>query len=106
MRIFISVFLAFLCTVKLNAQQPWQLAKDEDGIKVYVGGVSNSDYYAFKAVMSVKTTEKEFITILKDVGKYTEWFAFTASTRLVAQSDYEQSFFMETDYPWPFQMNV
>ncbi|TAE26143.1 MAG: hypothetical protein EAZ92_11210 [Candidatus Kapaibacterium sp.] len=102
MKTFILIFLALLSIEKLTAQQTWKLAKDEDGIKVVVSEVSNSEYYAFKAIMSVKTTEAEIIKKLKDVQKYPEWFAFTASTRLLAQSENEQSFFMETDYPWPF----
>ncbi len=102
MKTFILVFLTLVCIEKLNAQQTWKSAKDEDGIKVFVSEVSNSEYFAFKAVMSVKTTEAEIIKKLKDVPKYPEWFAFTASTRLISQSENEQSFFMETDYPWPF----
>lgn len=102
MKTFILVFLAIISIERLNAQQVWKLAKDEDGIKVFVSQVSNSEYYAFKAIMTVQKTEAEIIAILKDVKKYPEWFAFTASTRLISQSENEQSFFMETDYPWPF----
>ncbi len=102
MKTFLLIFLAIIGIGKLHAQQSWKSALDDDGIKVFVGEVSNSDYYAFKAIMSVKTTEAEVLKNLKDVNKYPEWFAFTASARLMSKSDTEQSFFMETDYPWPF----
>jgi len=36
------------------------------------------------------------------VNKYPEWFAFTASAKLINQITNEQLFFMETDYPWPY----
>ncbi len=99
--IFLFLMMA-TCLTELYAQDNWELATNEDGIKVYVGEVTNSDYYAFKAVMLVKTTETEIVKILKDVIKYPEWFAYSASTKLISQSVNEQFFFMETDYPWPY----
>jgi hypothetical protein len=87
---------------KSFGQEKWKLAKNEQGIKVYVGEIPNSDYFAFKAVMSVKSTENQVLKILKDVNKYIEWFAFTESVKLIKQSENEQFFEMETDYPWPF----
>jgi hypothetical protein len=58
---------------KLYAQDNWELVINENGITIYVGEVANNDYYAFKAIMSVKTTEDEVVKILKDINKYTEW---------------------------------
>jgi hypothetical protein len=85
-----------------SGQQTWKLAKKDQGIEVFVGAVPNSEYFAFKAIMSLKTTENEILKILKDVHKYPEWFAYTASTKLLKQLENEQYFLMETDYPWPF----
>ena len=56
----------------------------------------------FKAIMSVKATESEIIKVLKYVDGYPKWFAFTASTKLISRKTSEQTFFMETDYPWPY----
>jgi hypothetical protein len=88
--------------VESAMQETWKLAKEERGIKVYVAETPNSDYYAFKSVMTVKTTEQEILNILKDVNTYPEWFAFTASAKLLQRTEQEQFFAMETDYPWPF----
>lgn len=82
---------------KSFGQEKWKLAKNEQGIKVYVGEIPNSDYFAFKAVMSVKSTENQVLKILKDVNKYIEWFAFTESVKLIKQSENEQFFEMETE---------
>ena len=84
------------------AQETWELVKDEQGIQVFVAKVANSDFKAFKAVMSVKTTEDRVLEILKDVNKYPYWFAYTKSVKLIKQSENEQQFSMETDYPWPY----
>jgi hypothetical protein len=99
--ILLVLFVAFSIT-KSIAQETWQLVKDKDGIKVYVSKVTNSDYYAFKAIMSVRTTENKIVEILKDANKYSEWFAFTASAKLLSQTENEQIVFIETDYPWPY----
>jgi hypothetical protein len=88
--------------VKSFGQEKWKLAKNEQGIEVYVSKIPNSDYFAFKAVMSVKSTENQILKILKDVNRYSEWFAFTETVKLIKQSENEQFFEMETDYPWPF----
>jgi hypothetical protein len=102
MKYLIIALLLSVGAAESFAQGTWRLAKDEKGIKVYVGDVPNSDYHAFRAVMTVKTTEREVLNVLGDVNTYPEWFAFTASAKLLQRTEQEQSFFMETDYPWPF----
>jgi hypothetical protein len=102
MKYLVMGIMLFVGILKSFGQPTWELVKNEQGIKVYVGKVPDSDYFAFKAIMSVKTTENKILQILKDVSKYPEWFAFTESVKLINQAENEQSFAMETDYPWPF----
>lgn len=103
MRSLISLFACLSVFItKIAAQNNLKLAKDKDGIKVFVCSVDASEYYAFKAVMSVKSTENEILQILKDVGHYPEWFAFTSSVKLISKNEKGYQFFMETDYPWPY----
>jgi hypothetical protein len=102
MRLILLVLFVTMSITKSKAQEIWQLAKDKDGIKVYVSEVTNCDYYAFKAVMSVRTIESKIVEILKDANNYSDWFAFTASAKLISQTENEQIVFIETDYPWPF----
>jgi hypothetical protein len=102
MRVILLVLFVAISITESKAQEKWQIAKDKDGIKVYVSEVPNSNYYAFKAIMSVRTTESKIVDIFKDADKYSDWFAFTASTKLMSQTENEQMVFIETDYPWPF----
>jgi uncharacterized protein YktA (UPF0223 family) len=102
MKYLITALMLVVGILKSFGQQTWKLAKNEQGIKVYVGEILNSDYLAFKAVMSVKANENQILKTLKDVNKYIEWFAFTESVKLIKQTENEQFFAMETDYPWPF----
>lgn len=102
MKALIILIALCCCQTQTSSQNNWQLAKSKKGIKVYVRQVSSSDYYSFKAVMSVKSDEKEIIAILKDVANYPKWFAYTAAAKLISNSGNQQQFLMEIDYPWPF----
>jgi hypothetical protein len=98
--VFMIVILGSIA--KTYSQKNWQLAKDKEGIKVFVNKVSYSDYYVFKAIMTVRASKLEIVKVLKDVNNYPKWFAFTASSKLINQSTNEQYFLLETDYPWPY----
>ena len=102
MKVVAFLILTLVGITHSSAQEKWELAKNKNGISVYVSEVPGSRYYAFKAVMSVKSTEAAILKILRAVSNYPEWFAFTASAKLITQTTNEQEFFMETDYPWPF----
>lgn len=102
MKALVILMLISIGISTFNTDKKWMLAKNKNGIKVYVSETSGSNYYMFKAIMSVRAPGTEVITILKDVSNYPEWFAFTASSKLIKQSENEQFFFMETDYPWPY----
>jgi hypothetical protein len=102
MKIMVFMIVILASIAKTYSQKNWQLAKDKEGIKVFVNKVSNSDYCAFKAIMTVRASKIEIVKILKDVNTYPKWFAFTASAKLITQSTNEQDFLMETDYPWPY----
>ena len=84
MKVILLVLFVAISITKSNAQETWQLAKDKEGIKVYVSEFGNSDYYAFKAIMSVRTNESKIVEILKDANKYSDWFAFTALAKLMS----------------------
>ncbi|BDS11472.1 START domain-containing protein [Aureispira anguillae] len=102
MKIVALLIFTLVSIINIYAQDKWKLVKNKNEIKVYVSEISGSNYYAFKAVMTVKSTEAEIIEVLRNVSNYPEWFAFTASAKLIQQTTNEQIFFMETDYPWPF----
>jgi hypothetical protein len=92
----------FFSGIKIIAQQVFKLAKEKDGIRIWVGSVSGSSYFAFKAEMSLEASEADIVKILKDVRRYPDWFAFTSSVKLISQNETNHQFVLETDYPWPY----
>jgi hypothetical protein len=101
MNIFGSLFVAFL--MGNLWQNEWQLAKSKDGITVFTQQVHDSQYHGFRAVVCLKDSMNEILNVLRDVYKYPEWFAFTASVQFKQQVDNKLYFRMETDFPWPYQ---
>lgn len=102
MKVTVLLMLLSFGIFNSQLQEKWKLTKNDNGIKVYISKVPDSNYYAFKAIMFVKAEEIEIIQLLKDVNQYPEWFAYTSSTKLINRKNDEQEFFMETDYPWPY----
>lgn len=92
----------FFSGSKIIAQHNFNLIKEKDGIRVWVGPVSGSSYFAFKAEMSLAASEADIVKIIKDVRSYPNWFAFTASVKLISQNESSNQFVLETDYPWPY----
>ena len=102
MRYLTAVLFILIGYIPSYGQQKWKLAKSDHGIEVFTTEVINSKYVAFKATMSIKTTEQEVLKILKDLHKYPEWLAYTALVKDIQQTEFDQTFVMETDYPWPY----
>lgn len=100
MSIFIPTLWFFL--FQTHAEGDWKLAKKEDDIEVFTREVSDSKYLAFKASMIVEASANEILNILENVEAYPEWFAFTASCRLLNKKGDTKTIYMEIDYPWPY----
>jgi len=94
--------LLFVSITNLSAQYNFKLVKEKEGIRVWVGPVFESDYFAFKAEMSLACSESDIVKILKDVRNYPDWFAFTSAVKLISQDETNHQFVLETDYPWPY----
>lgn len=98
----LSMLVCAVIFTNCYTQDSWELVANKNDIRVFTKKVDGSDYLAFKAVMSIDFSEDEIIRILKNVGDYPNWFAFTASAKLIEQTETNRSFLMETDYPWPY----
>ncbi len=91
-----------MVSVSVTGQNDWALALNKDGIEIYVQETPGSDYYSFKAIMSVSHSEEDILNILKDVESYPDWFAYTSSVQLLYSTPEELQSIMETDFPWPY----
>ncbi|MBK8924452.1 MAG: hypothetical protein IPM74_00780 [Crocinitomicaceae bacterium] len=86
----------------LFADTDWELAKDEDGIKVYTREVDGWDVEEFKVISVFKAKRSTIYSTLIDVVKYPEWYPDIIESQLCKKvSDTEYYCYSKLDIPWP-----
>ena len=101
LRILASIFILIQTTVAY-AQTDWKLKNEKDGIKVYVGSVSDSKFKAIKVECELNTTLSQLVKALLDVKTCPEWVDHTKSCTLIKQvSPSELYYYSEINIPWP-----
>lgn len=83
------------------AQGDWSLAKDAEGIKVYVRNVANSPLREFKGEVQLKTTPESVVRVLRDADAFRKWMPDVAASELLKATDTEQFHYLENKAPWP-----
>lgn len=97
------ILLIFPFSSSCFAQEnPWEVAKNKDGIIVYTRETDASSIREFKAVTSIKASLKDVITILNKVEDYPNWMANCQHSKIVKKiSDNERIDYMQSVVPWP-----
>ena len=99
--LFCSISLVSITS--LFSQNNWKLVKNSEDIKVYVkDGNDEKGYVNIKAVTTTKGSVASFAKVMQDVSNYNKWMHAVEETFLVSQqSDFDFSYYMLTDFPWP-----
>lgn len=104
---YLSLFFALILIAgivkKPKAQEEnWVLEKNEDGIKVYLSEMKNSDFKAIKAEAVFEAAPSSAAAVLLDPASYTEWIFHCIESKLLKRiSPFELYYYTETDLPWP-----
>jgi len=77
----ISVFL--LCSLWLGAQTQWRLAKEKDGIKVFLPVKNNGTLQEFKVTGTIDKTPAQILAKLKDAKTYPLWIAQISDAKVI-----------------------
>jgi hypothetical protein len=85
-----------------SSQISWEIDKNKDDIIVYTKEEKDSDFKAFKAVMTVDASIAEIIEILKNANEYTKWYGYTKSSKILKQEQDVQYNYVETTFPLPY----
>jgi hypothetical protein len=72
--VFGAVCLIFIVTSILWASSDWEEAKDKKGIKVFTRSVEGVKLNEFKAECIVDAPVEVVYELIRDVGRYPEWF--------------------------------
>ena len=93
-----------LCFTPLYGQESWELAKDNDGVKVYTRTNEVMSFKEFKASMTVEAKVEDFVSVLFDVGGLTSWGYNISEARLLERpNDTIQIYYAVAKAPWPYK---
>lgn len=100
-------FLAAVTTVvspALAAEYPWELKKDEDGIRVSVRKVEDSPILEYKGTVTVDAKVEETTRFFEEDARMTEWFHNCTEARtLRTETPDQKTLYFVIDMPWPVQ---
>jgi hypothetical protein len=80
---WIAVVLSVFFAVNLHAEEPWKLAKDAEGIKVYTRPVPGSAANEFKGIAEIDAPIEVIVEVFKDIPSFTQWYGFCKEIKLL-----------------------
>lgn len=95
-----AALLALLLCSGVQADD-WQLAKDEDGIQVYLDQVPGSKYQRFRGVTQIKASVNTLIDLQENLRVACKWLYGCATMRLLDVEGDSTWVYLTTDLPWP-----
>jgi hypothetical protein len=83
------------------AQDGWSLAKDSEGIKVYVRAVPGSPLREFRGEVQLEATPDSVVRVLRDADAFRKWMPDVVISELIKATDSEQFHYLDYKAPWP-----
>ncbi|MBM3112225.1 lipid-binding protein [Pseudomonas sp. P66] len=81
--------------------EAWHLAKDEDGIQVYLDEVPGSKYQRFRGVTLIKASVRTLGDLQENLRVACKWLYGCASMRLLEVEGDSTWVYLTTELPWP-----
>jgi hypothetical protein len=87
----------------LAVLQPWELRKDQNGIKVYTRSLDSSALDEFRGVIEIDVPMQQVYYTIRDVDNWYQWVPNLVTGRLITRTENEQFHYTETKAPFPVQ---
>lgn len=108
MAVKFSKFYALLMSIPLgwniawaDSSLNWELAKDEQGIQVYLATVSGSKYKAYKGVTTIKSGLSALLLMQENADEFCQWL-YSCLAHQVLKTDGRISWtYTQFTAPWP-----
>lgn len=81
--------------------EAWHLAKDEDGIQVYLDDVPGSKYQRFRGVTLIKADVRTLSDLQENLRVACKWLYGCKSMRLLDVEGDSTWVYLTTELPWP-----
>jgi hypothetical protein len=86
------------------AEYPWELKKDENGIRVDVRKVEGSSILEYKGTVVVNVGLESAVRLFEEDGRMPEWFHQCSEARLIkASTPEDKALYFVISMPWPVQ---
>lgn len=83
------------------AKDNWTLAKDAEGIKVYVRDVDGSSLREFRGEVQLNASPEKVVGVLRDADAFRKWMPNVVASELLKSTDTDQFHYVEVRAPWP-----
>jgi hypothetical protein len=80
---WIAVMLTVLFAITLHAEEPWKLAKEAQGIKVFTRAVPGSAANEFKGIAEIDAPIEVIVEVFNDIPSFTQWYGFCKEIKLL-----------------------
>ncbi|MNZ12904.1 START domain protein [compost metagenome] len=92
--------LGLLAVSAVHAEE-WKLAKDEDGIKVYLSEVPGSRYKAYRGITTIKADIATLRALQEDVAGSCAWIHECREQKLLKLEGSQSWTYTRFNTPWP-----
>ena len=79
----------------------WRLARQEDGIDIYLSAVEGSSYQAFRGVTRIRASVRTLTDLQENLRVACKWLYACAEMRLLEVDGDSTWVYLVTDLPWP-----
>jgi len=85
----------------IDAQTPWELQKDEDGIEAYTRSRPGIKFKEYKVEMTMDATHSQILALFKDYERYPDLFPGTSDAKALLQEDDHYITYIKFNIPFP-----
>lgn len=102
-RIPLLITVLLLAFVTCFAQQSqWQLAKNDNGIKIYTRRQVNQKFKEVRVIFELNATEDQLTDVLQDIPHHNKWSYGTKKTYVISKKGKDTIvYYSEVALPWP-----
>jgi hypothetical protein len=96
------LLMACLCGALQASAQPWELKKEEDGIRIYTRTADNSRFNEVKVETIVSGKLSSLAALILDIGSYPNWSFNTEKTSVLKRVGPGELYYYSLIHsPWP-----
>lgn len=98
----LMLFASFLACASMTAgAEEWQLARDQDGIRVYLASVPGSAYKAYRGVTTIRASLERLRHLQEDVQVSCGWIFQCQEQRMLKSQGAQSWVYARFSAPWP-----